>query len=422
MTASFSPGLPDLIEVLERHGHLQLDDSVRQCLCSISPATVDRLLAQVRYGGAKSGLSTTQPGSLLKHQIPVRTFADWDDLKPGFFEADLVAHCGTVNAGSYLNTLTMTDVDTGWTECLSLLIREQSLVATAIDAARCLIPFPLLGLDTDNGSAFINETLLDYCGHEEITFTRCRPYKKNDQCHVEQKNGSIVRRVVGYDRFEGLEACRILSALYQQLRLYVNFFQPSLKLIDKQRLGSRVVKKYDQAQTPCRWVLASKAVEESVKEDLRHQYLHLDPVVLLVEIEHLQDQLWQEACLEMPPLRLAAESIDVQQQTETTALMELRAVIESASRDGLGREQRMGRMYRRTPRVPHTWRTREDPFEVVWPELEQQLDRRPQMTAKALFKELQKRYPGQYAQGQLRTLQRRVRSWPMERASALFGR
>ncbi len=245
------PFLPELIDALERHGHLQLEESVRQRLCSISPATVDRLLHQLRYGSAAGGISTTRPGSLLKHQIPVRTFADWDDLKPGFFEADLVAHCGTVNAGSYLNTLTLTDVDTGWTECLSLLVREQDIVVKAIDAARRLIPFPMLGLDTDNGKEFINYTLLDYCRRESITFTRSRPYKKNDQCHVEQKNGSIVRRVIGYDRFEGMEACRILSRLYQQLRLYVNFFQPSLKLIDKERIGSRIVKKYDQAQTPC---------------------------------------------------------------------------------------------------------------------------------------------------------------------------
>lgn len=422
------PFLPDLIEALERHGHLHLDESVRQGLCSISPATVDRLLRQVRYGCPKSGLSTTQAGSLLKHQIPIRTFADWDDLRPGFFEADLVAHCGTVNAGSYLNTLTMTDVDTGWTECLALLVREQSLVATAIDAARCLIPFPMLGLDTDNGSEFINYTLLDYCRREEITFTRCRPYKKNDQCHVEQKNGSIVRRVVGYDRFEGLEACRILSALYQRLRLYVNFFQPSLKLINKERLGSRVVKKYDQAQTPCQRVLASEAVEESVKEDLRQQYLHLDPVALLVEVEHLQDQLWKEACLEVPPISEpeSAQALDAHRHEEAISVLELRKFIEAAGSDGqtLGGDQRTGRMYRRTKRrrVPHTWRTRKDPFEAVWPELKQRLEEHPEMTANALFKELQGRYPGQYTEGQFRTLQRRVRAWRMERAAELFER
>jgi len=289
-----------------------------------------------------------------------------------------------------------------------------------------LIPFPMLGLDTDNGKEFINYTLLEYCRRESITFTRSRPYKKNDQCHVEQKNGSIVRRVVGYDRFEGLAACRILSALYQRLRLYVNFFQPSLKLIAKKRIGSQVVKKYDQAQTPCQRVQASDAVEESVKSAMRHQYHGLDPVALLVEIEHLQDRLWQQACLEMPPMskRVSVQAIDVERHHEAISMLELRQFIEAAGGDGeaLGRDHRTGRMYRhmKRPRVAHPWRMRKDPFETVLPELKQRLHERPEMTAKALFKALQRRYPGQYAEGQLRTLQRRVRAWRMERAAELF--
>ena len=211
---------------------------MRERLCAISPATGDRLLHQLRYGSAPKGISTTRPGSLLKHQIPVRTFADWDDLKPGFFEADLVAHCGTVNAGSYLNTLTMTDVDTGWTECLSLLVREQDLVVKAIDTARRLIPFPMLGLDTDNGKEFINYSCSTIAGVNRLRLPGVGPTKRtisaNPPIHggIEQKNGSIVRRVVGYDRFEGLEACRILSTLYQRLRLYVI---PALAQADRQR-------------------------------------------------------------------------------------------------------------------------------------------------------------------------------------------
>ena len=203
-------------------------------------------------------------------------------------------------------------------------------------------------------------------------------------------------------------------------------FQPSLKLIDKERIGSRVVKKYDQAQTPCQRVLASDAVEESVKEDLSHQYHGLDPVALLIEIEHLQDQLWRLACLEMPPISKPepVRAIDVEQHNEAISILELRQFIEASSGETLGRDQRAGRMYRRTkhPRVPHTWRTRKDPFEAVWPELKQRLEERPEMTAKVLFKELQERYPDQYAEGQLRTLQRRVRAWRMERAAELFER
>ena len=173
---------------------------------------------------------------------------------------------------------------------------------------------------------------------------------------------------------------------------------------------------------------ASDAVEESVKEDLRHQYLQLDPVALLIEIEHLQDQLWQQACLEMPPMskRESVQAIDVHRHNEAISILELRQFIEAAGGDGetLGRDQRRGRMYRRTkhPRVPHTWRTRKDPFETVWPELKQRLEEQPEITAKVLFKELQRRYPGQYAEGQLRTLQRRVRAWRMERAAELFER
>ena len=205
-------------------------------------------------------------------------------------------------------------------------------------------------------------------------------------------------------------------------------FQPSLKLIAKERFGSQVVKKYDQAQTPCQRVLASDVIEESVKSAMRHQYLQLDPVALRVEIEHLQDQLWQQACLEMPQISKPepVQVLDVQQHNDAISILELRQFIEASSGDGetLGRDHRTGRMYRRTKhtRVPHTWRTRKDPFEAVWPELKQRLEEQPEMTAKVLFKELQQRYPGQYTERQLRTLQRRVRAWRMERAAELFER
>src|SRR6185369_2792369 len=199
--------------------------------------TIDRLLYDIRHGRKKRVLSTTRPGALLKHQIPIRTFSDWNDLKPGYMEADLVAHCGTSVQGTFLNTLVLTDIATGWTECLALLFRSQDHVMIALNQVRPILPFPLLGLDTDNGSEFLNHELLQYCQNEQINFTRCRPYRKNDQCHVEQKNGAIVRRVVGYDRYEGTAACKQLATLYGILRLYINFFQPSMKLLTKQRNG-----------------------------------------------------------------------------------------------------------------------------------------------------------------------------------------
>lgn len=194
--------------------------------------------------------AATKPCLILKRQIPIRTFADWNDIPPGFFEADLVAHCGDNVEGSFLNTLVLTDVATGWTECLALLRRSEADVTGALEARRHLLPFPLLGLDTDNGGEFINYELLHYCERHRISFTRARAYKKNDQAHVEENNGSVVRRLVGYDRYEGKDAWRSLPALFRVLRLCVNFFQPSMKLASKERDGSKVTKRYDDAQTP----------------------------------------------------------------------------------------------------------------------------------------------------------------------------
>ena len=199
------PFLPTLVEALERHGHLHLSEKCRSQLLSMSAATADRLLRSQRKRGPR-GISTTQAGTLLKHQIPIRTFQDWNETQPGFLEADLVAHCGRQVEGGYLYTLTLTDIATGWTECLPLLYRSRETVLAAIQYARMLFPFPILGLDTDNGGEFINEELVAYCEQEQITFTRGRPYQKRDQCFVEQKNGAIVRQVVGYDRFVGEHA------------------------------------------------------------------------------------------------------------------------------------------------------------------------------------------------------------------------
>ena len=232
------PFLPILIEALERHEHLQISEECRRQLLAMSAATADRLLRSQRRVGQR-GLSTTRAGTLLKQQIPIRTFEEWKETRPGFLEADLVAHCGTDIEGGYLYTLTLTDVATGWTECLPLLHRSQEAVLAAFQRARTLFPFPILGIDTDNGGEFINEAMIAYCEQEQISFTRGRPNLKNDQCFVEQKNGAMVRQVVGYDRFVGEHAYRQLSELYRALRLYVNCFQPSMKLLSKQRGGKQ---------------------------------------------------------------------------------------------------------------------------------------------------------------------------------------
>jgi hypothetical protein len=221
-----APFIPDLLCALERFGHISLPTDVRQQLLKISPATIDRLLEAERHEGKKE-LCTTRSGSLLKKQIKIRTFADWNDVVPGFLEGDLVAHCGEKGNGSFLNTLVLTDIASTWTEFFPLLRKSEADVIASLKVAQHVLPFVLLGLDTDNGSEFINYALLDFCQNQEITFTRSRAYKKNDQAHVEEKNGSIVRRIIGYDSYEGSEAYHALSELYAVLRLYVNFFQPS---------------------------------------------------------------------------------------------------------------------------------------------------------------------------------------------------
>lgn len=289
------PVMGEYVEALERHGELMLDAQTRQELLQMSPATVDRLLQPARRAARPHGLSTTKPGTLLKRSIPVRTFAQWDDARPGFVEVDLVAHCGTTTRGEFLHTLTMVDVRTRWTEFEPLINRSQRGVIMAIDACGARLPYPLQGLDSDNGAEFINQNLKRYCEERRITFTRCRPYRKNDQAYVEQKNWSVIRQVVGYDRYEGMAAYQALQALYEPLRRYVNFFQPVMTLRSKERDGAVVRRHYDLARTPYQRVLDSPEVPEKVKERLREEYLSLNPAELLRQIEQAQERLWKLA-------------------------------------------------------------------------------------------------------------------------------
>ena len=226
------PFLAEGIKVLERCQEIEVSSDTKERLLKISSASIDRCLHPVRIKSSH-GLSTTKPGSLLKNLIPVRTFTEWDEERPGFMEIDLVAHCGSTTEGQFLNTLTCTDISSGWTDVTALLHRSQQAVSDAIHRMRHRLPFPLLGIDSDNGSEFINDLLYRYCLDEEITFTRSRPYKKNDQAHVEQKNWSVVRHTVGYDRWETEQELALLESIYDDLRLYINFFQTSFKLIAK---------------------------------------------------------------------------------------------------------------------------------------------------------------------------------------------
>lgn len=287
------PFLPEMVTVLERHHELCLSPEIKSLLLSMSRSTIDRCLKNVRFTSPQRGLSTTKPGTLLKQAIPIRTFTPWQDECPGFLEIDLVAHCGSSTEGTYLNTLTATDLATGWTECLALANKTQAAVTQAIGQLRLDLPFPLLGLDSDNGSEFINDTLLRYCQSAQITFTRSRPYRKNDQAHVEQKNWSVVRHTVGYDRLETEQELALLRSIYANLRLYINFFQPVLKLVGKERIDGKTIRTYDRATTPYRRVLALDTLPLEVKARLTALYVQLNPVTLRSSIDAKVAQLWK---------------------------------------------------------------------------------------------------------------------------------
>jgi hypothetical protein len=295
------PFLPKLIMALRYHGELVLEPEVEAKLCQMSISTMDRLLRPYRQLRVRRGLSTTKPGTLLKQAIPVRTFAEWNEERPGFLEADLVAHCGESAEGFYLCTLDAVDVATGWSECVAVWGKGQERVGGGVDAIKRRLPFPLLGLDTDNGGEFINQGLYDYCRRHQITFTRSRAYKKNDQCYVEQKNWTVVRRLIGYDRYSSHGALALLNEVYGYLRLYVNFFQPVLKLVSKERQGAKVKKRYDVAQTPYQRLCASQVLEISQEEALERLYQSLNPVTLHQQIDQALEKLWALAERERRP-------------------------------------------------------------------------------------------------------------------------
>ena len=286
------PFLPEMVKVLERCGELQLPGETKGLLLQMSSATIDRLLSPARFEHPH-GLSTTKPGSLLKKAIPVRTYTPWDEDQPGFLEIDLVAHCGETTEGQYLNTLTCVDLSTGWIECQIVRQHTQQAVFEAIQAMRTCLPFDLLGLDSDNGGEFINDLLYHYCLSERITFTRSRPYRKNDQAHVEQKNWSVVRRLIGYDRFETEAEYLLLQSIYADLRLYANFFQPVLKLVSKEIVDKKLRKRYDQAATPFQRVLAAKGIPIEAKARLTNLYVQLNPVQLRTVIDAKVANLWK---------------------------------------------------------------------------------------------------------------------------------
>ncbi len=396
---------PILVPALERNGHLRLEPEIRPKLLAMSASTIDRLLREIRsLGGWRR---VRKMPTALRKSVPIRTFADWNEPIPGFMEMDLVAHCGDLAAGSFVHTLTLTDISSGWTECLPLLVRDSNLVVQAIDGVRGSLPFRLAGIDVDNGAEFLNDTLLQYCMTQGIEFTRSRPYHKNDQAWIEQKNASVVRRFVGYHRLEGPSAAEALARLYGVARLFVNFFQPSFKLKEKVRTGTRVVKRYDSPQTPCVRLLGSNAVSTQVKARLHEITAQLDPLQLLDEIRRMQHHL----------VRLADGEPSHTPISQKDDLARFLASLSTAWRAGEVRPT-----HRAQVKPPRHWRTRPDPFHSTWKQVCEWLEVDPDLTGLEVFERLQRENPGAFHSGQLRTLQRRLKQWRVGMARRLvFG-
>ena len=392
------PLVPILVEAMERHGHLQLAAEVRAGLLAMSAATIDRALREVREPGGGRKRRHAPPSAAIRRSVPVRTFDDWDDPPPGFIEADLVAHSGPTAKGSFVQTLTLTDIATGWTECAPLLVREQKLLTEVLSEMRQRMPFALLGFDTDNDSVFMNETVKTYCEEAGLVFTRCRPYRKNDQAWVEQKNGAVVRRAVGYRRYEGLEAAAALARLYPSLRLFVNFFQPSFKLAGKVRDGAKVRKTYHPPATPYQRLLADTRTSEDVRRQVMAMYATLDPVQLLRTSARSS-----RSSLKSPTVRSRTKHAPERARRWSNSCPD-------CARHG--RRARCVRPVSRRQKAPRG-RRRPDPFARVTELLREWFEAEPWRTSRELFERLQEQ-PGVFPDGQLRTLQRRVKEWRRE--------
>lgn len=283
--------LTETLVRMEKWGEIKVSSSTKQKLERISAATIDRLLAAERRRLELKSRAGTKPGTLLRSQIQIRTASDWDENRPGFGEIDLVSHGGGDERGDFAQSLCFTDIASAWSEAVAVRNKAQLHVFNGLQNVRKRLPFKLLGIDSDNGSEFINAHLLNYCREQEIVFTRSRPYRKNDNCFVEEKNYTLVRRAVGYLRYDTAEEVEILNRLYHYWCLRTNYFLPTMKLIEKTRVGSKVIKKYDSPKTPYQRLLASKHVSARDKKQLRQQYHELNPAQLTREIGRLQEVL-----------------------------------------------------------------------------------------------------------------------------------
>jgi Integrase core domain len=282
-----APMLPELVPLLRRHGELDIDDRAAELLVGMSAATIDRKLATARSKMLPRGRSHTKPGSMLKSRIAMRTWADHDEDTPGFVEVDLVAHEGGNPRGRFCFTLTVTDIATGWTENRTVSDKRQASVVAALTDVVTHLPFPIKGIDSDNGSEFINDQLYLYCRNNNLKFTRSRSGNKNDGAHVEQKNWTTVRQLVGYLRYDTDAERDLLNQIWALQSLIGNHFYPQQKLISKVRDGAKITKRYDQAQTPYARAMAHPAVKPLRRRRLTAQHASFNPAAVQRQIQAL---------------------------------------------------------------------------------------------------------------------------------------
>jgi len=400
--------IPILLPALEQHGRLKLGQADRDRILAISAATIDRLLGDVKL--AASGGRRRRAGfySAIRREVPIRTFNDWDSPPPGFCEVDMVAHGGTSVAGSFIQTLTMVDIATGWTECLPLLTRDGSLVVEAMKHAQSLFPWLLRGVDFDNDSAFMNDVVVPWCREQKLEVTRSRAYKKNDQAFVEQKNGAVVRRLMGYGRFDGAETARVMGRLYAAARLYVNFFQPSFKLKEKRREGAKVIKRYHPPATPYDRALAHPKLARAIKRRLRELYRTLDPVQLLAEIRAAQQELGER--IGKRGLATAAANV-----SPTDPLTFARSLGTTATTTEVrATHRRPKRRYKKRIRMP----SKLDPHLAT---IENWLAVEPQITALAIVRRLAAIDPSTFNDRQHSIVQRLLRSLRQKVAGTIIA-
>lgn len=428
--------VPILLPALERNGHLKLDEAIRPKILSMSASTIDRLLRIPRNAKRSKRIARVVPEA--RRRIKMRTFADWNEPPPGSMEMDLVAHCGEVNRGSYVHSLVLTDIASGWTEAAPIVVRESSLVVETLERIRAGLPFALRALDVDNGSEFVNDRLIEYCLSRGIELSRSRPYRKNDQAWIEQKNGAIVRKLLGYRRFEGLAAARAITRLYAASRLFVNFFQPSFKLAAKERDGAKVAKRYHPPQTPCDRLLQAETIPTAAKDKLREIAAELDPLKLLEEMRAVQAYLAALADGEAPPpmtsdppnlaafvasLSSAWHAGEIRPTFSIEAkpryLRSLQKISEQSpaatptavTKPAAPPVSKATKLHEKPRLVYAPVRASSQALHMAWPMVCRRLEGLPNINALQLFEELCVQFPGRFGRKQYRTLLRRVNLW-----------